>query len=144
MSADQSTMDLEVQFAFSRVVNGFLQLLGILVLMAQIKWQILLLVFPIAGACLLYQVLTILNCLMCGTPDWQDPTWPNRVTKMLCWDHKSMNYESNSYDHWKMVLSIIGFLGVFGARSSCSFHPQSPYAFQILITQRLERERQTL
>ena len=105
MSADQSSMDLDVQFAFSRVVNGFLQLLGILVVMAQIKWQILLLVFPIAAACLLYQVLTILNSLMGGTPDWQDLPWPNRVTKMSRWDYESMNYESYFYDHWKLVLN---------------------------------------
>ena len=42
------------------------------------------------------------------------------------------------------LFSIIGLLGIFEARSSCSLHPQSPYALQILISQRLEKEANPL
>lgn len=55
MSADQSTMDLEIQFSMSRVVNTFLQLLGIFALMSTVLWQVLLLAVPLFGGCILLQ-----------------------------------------------------------------------------------------
>lgn len=59
MSADQATMDLEIQFAMSRVVSGTLQFVGIIAVMSQVTWQVLLVVFPFAGACIILQVLTL-------------------------------------------------------------------------------------
>jgi len=50
---------MSIQFAMNRVVQGIIELLGILALMSQITWQIVLLVLPIAGACILYQVRTL-------------------------------------------------------------------------------------
>lgn len=60
MSGDQTTMDLEIQFSMSRVVNAFMQLLGIFALMSTVTWQVLLLLIPIALACILLQVRTYL------------------------------------------------------------------------------------
>lgn len=58
MSADQTTMDMSMPFAMNRVVTGIIGVLGILALMSQITWKILLLVIPVSGACTLYQVRT--------------------------------------------------------------------------------------
>lgn len=56
ISTDQSTVDLEIQFVMSRFVNAFLELLGISSLMSTVAWRVLLLVVPVAVACVLLQV----------------------------------------------------------------------------------------
>lgn len=58
MSADQAAMDMAVPYAAQRVMTGTIGLLGVLALMSQVAWQILVLVLPIAVACILYQVCT--------------------------------------------------------------------------------------
>ena len=44
-----------------------------------------------------------------------------------------ITYHSNSYSHWNMMFSIMGFLGFFGGKTACSFHPQGLYVFQSLL-----------
>lgn len=45
----------------------------------------------------------------------------------------------NSYDYWKMNLSIVSSLKFLCSKSSCSFHPQSSDVFQIHISHQLLR-----
>lgn len=56
MSIDQSVVDLDIPFRLGGFASTTIQLLGIIGVMTQVTWQILLLVVPMAIACLWMQV----------------------------------------------------------------------------------------
>lgn len=56
MSIDQSVVDLDIPFRLGGFASTTIQLIGIVGVMTQVTWQILLLVIPMAIACLWMQV----------------------------------------------------------------------------------------
>lgn len=56
MSVDQSVVDLDIPFRLGGFASTTIQLIGIVGVMTQVTWQILLLVIPMAIACLWMQV----------------------------------------------------------------------------------------
>ena len=58
MSIDQSVVDLDIPFRLGGFSSTTIQLLGIVGVMTTVTWQVLLLVVPMAVACLWMQVVT--------------------------------------------------------------------------------------
>lgn len=56
MSIDQSVVDLDIPFRLGGFASTTIQLLGIVGVLTQVTWQILLLIIPMAIACLWMQV----------------------------------------------------------------------------------------
>lgn len=56
VSIDQSVVDLDIPFRLGGFAATTIQLLGIVGVMAQVTWQVLLLFVPMAAACLWMQV----------------------------------------------------------------------------------------
>lgn len=57
MSIDQSVVDLDIPFRLGGFASTTIQLLGIVGVMTKVTWQVLLLVIPMAIACLWMQVI---------------------------------------------------------------------------------------
>ena len=57
VSVDQSVVDLDLPFRLGGFASTTIQLLGIVGLMMKVTWQVLLLVVPMAIACLWLQVM---------------------------------------------------------------------------------------
>lgn len=60
VSVDQSVIDLDIPFRLGGFASTTIQLIGIVGVMTEVTWQILLLVIPMAIACLWMQVIIIL------------------------------------------------------------------------------------
>lgn len=56
MSIDQSVVDLDIPFRLGGFASTTIQLLGIVGVMTQVTWEVLLLVIPMAIACVWMQV----------------------------------------------------------------------------------------
>ena len=56
-SADQSVVDLDIPFRLASYASTTIQLLGIIGVMCQVTWQVLVLFLPVAAICLWLQVL---------------------------------------------------------------------------------------
>lgn len=56
VSIDQSVVDLDIPFRLGGFASTTIQLLGIVGVMTKVTWQVLLLVIPMAIACLWMQV----------------------------------------------------------------------------------------
>jgi hypothetical protein len=56
-SADESKLDLEVQYNLSGLAMAVLQLIGILVGMSQVSLVVLLIILPVAATCLWMEVM---------------------------------------------------------------------------------------
>ncbi len=56
VSVDQSVVDLDIPFRLGGFASTTIQLLGIVGVMTTVTWQVLLLVLPMAVACLWMQV----------------------------------------------------------------------------------------
>ena len=56
VSIDQSVVDLDIPFRLGGFASTTIQLLGIVGVMTKVTWQVLLLVVPMAIACLWMQV----------------------------------------------------------------------------------------
>lgn len=56
MSVDQSVVDLDIPFRLGGFASTTIQLIGIVGVMTEVTWQVLLLVVPMAIACLWMQV----------------------------------------------------------------------------------------
>lgn len=59
VSVDQSVVDLDIPFRLGGFASTTIQLLGIVGVMCQVTWQVLLLIIPMAIACLWMQVTTL-------------------------------------------------------------------------------------
>lgn len=57
MSVDQSVVDLDIPFRLGGFASTTIQLIGIVCVMAKVTWQVILLVIPMAVACLWMQVI---------------------------------------------------------------------------------------
>ncbi|KAF8007224.1 hypothetical protein BT93_K1277 [Corymbia citriodora subsp. variegata] len=55
VSIDQSVVDLDIPFRLGGFASTTIQLIGIVCVMAKVTWQVILLVIPMAGACLWMQ-----------------------------------------------------------------------------------------
>ena len=60
VSIDQSVVDLDIPFRLGGFASTTIQLLGIVGVMTNVTWQIMLLVVPMAIACLWMQVISLL------------------------------------------------------------------------------------
>lgn len=60
VSIDQSVVDLDIPFRLGGFASTTIQLVGIIGVMTMVTWQVLLLVIPMAVACLWMQVLNYL------------------------------------------------------------------------------------
>ncbi|WJX31531.1 Multidrug resistance-associated protein 5 [Trifolium repens] len=56
VSIDQSVVDLDIPFRLGGFASSTIQLIGIVAVMSEVTWQVLLLVFPMAIVCLWMQV----------------------------------------------------------------------------------------
>ena len=56
-SADQSVVDLDIPFRLASYASTTIQLLGIIGVMCQVTWQVLVLFLPVAFICLWLQVV---------------------------------------------------------------------------------------
>jgi hypothetical protein len=56
VSVDQSVVDLDIPFRLGGFASTTIQLMGIVAVMTTVTWQVLLLVVPMAIACLWMQV----------------------------------------------------------------------------------------
>lgn len=56
VSVDQSVVDLDIPFRLGGFASTTIQLMGIVGVMTTVTWQVLLLVIPMAVACLWMQV----------------------------------------------------------------------------------------
>lgn len=56
VSIDQSVVDLDIPFRLGGFASTTIQLIGIVGVMSKVTWQVLLLVVPMAIACLWMQV----------------------------------------------------------------------------------------
>lgn len=56
VSVDQSVVDLDIPFRLGGFASTTIQLVGIIGVMTTVTWQVLLLVIPMAVACLWMQV----------------------------------------------------------------------------------------
>ncbi|XWS11330.1 hypothetical protein CRYUN_Cryun38cG0074500 [Craigia yunnanensis] len=54
-STDQSAMDLSIQYQVGTVVFSIIQLLGIIVVISQVAWQIFIIFIPVTATCIWYQ-----------------------------------------------------------------------------------------
>lgn len=57
VSVDQSVVDLDIPFRLGGFASTTIQLLGIVGVMTKVTWQVLLLIVPMAIACLWMQVI---------------------------------------------------------------------------------------
>ena len=57
VSIDQSVVDLDIPFRLGGFASTTIQLIGIVGVMTEVTWQVLLLVVPMAVACLWMQVI---------------------------------------------------------------------------------------
>lgn len=57
VSVDQSVIDLDIPFRLGGFASTTIQLIGIVGVMTEVTWQVLLLVIPMAIACLWMQVI---------------------------------------------------------------------------------------
>lgn len=62
VSIDQSVVDLDIPFRLGGFAATTIQLIGIVGVMTKVTWQILLLVVPMAIACLWMQVTNSITC----------------------------------------------------------------------------------
>ena len=68
VSVDQSVVDLDIPFRLGGFASTTIQLLGIVGVMTQVTWQVLLLIVPMAIACLWMQVIMLpLTTFYCKT-----------------------------------------------------------------------------
>jgi len=63
VSIDQSVVDLDIPFRLGGFASTTIQLIGIVGVMTEVTWQVLLLVVPMAVACLWMQVIRNLSSL---------------------------------------------------------------------------------
>jgi hypothetical protein len=56
VSIDQSVVDLDIPFRLGGFASSTIQLIGIVAVMSEVTWQVLLLVVPMAIVCLWMQV----------------------------------------------------------------------------------------
>lgn len=59
VSIDQSVVDLDIPFRLGGFASTTIQLIGIVGVMSEVTWQVLLLVVPMAVACLWIQVINL-------------------------------------------------------------------------------------
>jgi hypothetical protein len=56
VSVDQSVVDLDIAFRLGGFASTTIQLLGIVAVMSKVTWQVLILIVPMAIACMWMQV----------------------------------------------------------------------------------------
>ncbi|XP_030442861.1 ABC transporter C family member 3-like [Syzygium oleosum] len=55
VSTDQSALDLSIQFTVSGFAFSMIRLLGVIILMSQVAWQVLIIFIPVIATCVWYQ-----------------------------------------------------------------------------------------
>ncbi|KAF7849839.1 hypothetical protein BT93_L0230 [Corymbia citriodora subsp. variegata] len=55
VSTDQSALDLSIQFIVSGFAFSMIRLLGVIILMSQVAWQVLIIFIPVITTCVCYQ-----------------------------------------------------------------------------------------
>jgi hypothetical protein len=59
VSVDQSVVDLDIAFRLGGFASTTIQLLGIVAVMSKVTWQVLILIVPMAIACMWMQVIVV-------------------------------------------------------------------------------------
>jgi hypothetical protein len=59
VSVDQSVVDLDIAFRLGGFASTSIQLLGIVAVMSKVTWQVLILIVPMAIACMWMQVTVV-------------------------------------------------------------------------------------
>lgn len=61
VSVDQSVVDLDIAFRLGGFASTTIQLIGIVAVMSKVTWQVLILIVPMAIACMWMQVIAKLS-----------------------------------------------------------------------------------
>jgi hypothetical protein len=61
VSVDQSVVDLDIAFRLGGFASTTIQLLGIVAVMSKVTWQVLILIVPMAIACMWMQVNVVMT-----------------------------------------------------------------------------------